>query len=107
VVLAAAAAVFLWLYETWIQQIVVDPEMANDVGDANRRRRSILHVFQMELALVAGCVAGAHALLDLNWRADGVLGAAIAVSVGILSVVGCGYALSSDLTRRRYVAGER
>ena len=75
---ALVASVFLWLYETWIHQLVTGP-VAPGAGDASladqRRRGSIRTVFVMELALVSGFVALAHALLDLDWTANGGWGA--------------------------------
>jgi hypothetical protein len=107
ITMAAAAMVFLWLYEVWIQELVSSP--ATPEGQpSSTRERFIRGVFAMEAALVTGCLAAAHVLLDLNWQTSGVLGAFVSIGAGILGIVGCALALSSNLARRGYapVAGE-
>jgi hypothetical protein len=101
---ALVASVFLWLYETWIHQLVTGPEApgAGDASPVEQRRSSIHVVFATELVLVGGFFALAHALLDLNWTANGGWGAFAGVVGGLLGVLGCALALSSDLAVRRY-----
>ena len=101
---ALVAAVFLWLYEVWIDGIVTGPTVpdANDVD--HERRRLIRLVFTSEFILVTVFLALAHGLLDLDWTARGAWAAIAAVGGGVLGVIGCSLALSSDLITRRYRA---
>jgi hypothetical protein len=101
---ALIAPMFLWLYETWIHELVTGPAVP-DSNDVDRdRRRTIRMVFAAELILVAGFLALAHGLLELVWTARGTLAAIAAVGGGVLGVIGCSLALSSDLITRRYRA---
>jgi hypothetical protein len=99
IVFAVAALVFLWLYEVWAHQVVTGPLVA---GDAGGLRRVVRRIFAMELLLVVACLGAAHALLELNWRVNGTLGAAITVAGGIVGVAGCALAVASGLVGRRY-----
>ena len=99
---ALIASVFQWLYETWIHQLVTGP-MVPDSSDSDRaRRRSVRLVFMTECILVTSFLALAHGLLDLDWAASGAWAAILAVGGGVLGVIGCSLALSSDLMTRRY-----
>jgi hypothetical protein len=103
-VFAAAAVVFLWLYEVWAQQVITGPLVADDARDL---RRIVRRIFAMELLLVVVCLGTAHALLDLNSAANGKLRAAIALGGGAIGIVGCALALASGLVGRRYVTAGR
>jgi hypothetical protein len=100
---AAIALIFLCLYERWIHELITGPCVAVDGVAAGVPRRSIRGVFGMEVALLTGCLGAAHALLDLNWQVQGILGAVIVLVTTVLAIVGCALALSSDLLRRTYV----
>jgi hypothetical protein len=104
VLFAAAALVFMGLYEVWTYQVISGPIVA---GDAGSLRRIVRRIFAMELLLVVACSGAAHALLGLNWDANGTFGAAIAVIVGGVGVAGCALALASGLVGRRYETVER
>jgi hypothetical protein len=99
IVFAAAALVFLWLYEVWAHQVIIGPIVA---GDASHLRRVVRRIFAMELLLVVTCLGTAHALLNLDWAANGTLGAAIALAGGVVAVAGCALAVASGLVGRRY-----
>lgn len=99
IVFATAALVFLWLYEVWAHQIVTGPIVA---GDAGHLRRVVRRIFAMELLLVVTCLGTAHALLNLDWAANGTLGAAIELAGGGVAVAGCALAVASGLVGRRY-----
>lgn len=94
---ALIAPVFLWLYETWIHTLVTGPALS-DAGDSDdSRRRWIRIVFRMEFVLVTTFLAVAHVTLTAgSWAAI------VGIAGGVLGVVGCGLALSSDLITRRY-----
>jgi hypothetical protein len=104
IMFAAAALVFLWLYEVWTHQVITGPIVAGDAGDL---RRVVRRIFAMELLLVVACLGTAHALLDLDWAENGTLGAAIALAGGVVGVAGCALAVASGLVGRRYEAVER
>jgi hypothetical protein len=104
IMFAAAALVFLWLYEVWAHQVITGPIVA---GEASDQRRVVRRIFAMELLLVVTCLATAHALLNVNWAANGTLGAAISLTGGVVGVAGCALALSSGLVGRRYEPVER
>ena len=99
IVFAAAALIFLWLYEVWVHQTITGPIVAGDEGDL---RRVVRRIFAMELLLVVACLATAHALLNLNWAANGTLGAAISFAGGVVAIAGCALAVASELMGRRY-----
>jgi hypothetical protein len=101
---AAAALVFLWLYEVWAHQVITGPIVA---GDAGHLRRVVRRIFAMELLLVVVCVGTAHALLNLDWAANGTLGAAIALAGSVIAVAGCALAVASELVGRRYETAGR
>ena len=61
----------------------------------------------MELLLVVTCLGTAHALLNLNWAANGTLGAAISFAGGVVAVAGCALAVASGLVGRRYETAGR
>jgi hypothetical protein len=104
VLFALIGPVFLWLYEVWIRDLVAGP-VTLDPSDADRqRRRWIRLVFASELILVTGFLALAHGLLDADWTARGEWASIVAVGGGVLGVIGCSLALSSDLITRRYRA---
>ena len=96
---AAAALIFLWLYEVWTHQLITGPVVAGDAGDL---RRVVRRIFAMEAVLVVACLGTAHALLNLNWAANGALGAVIAFTGSVVAVAGCGLAVASGLVGRRY-----
>lgn len=96
---AAAALIFLWLYEVWAHQVVTGPVVA---GGEDDQRRLVRRIFGMELLLVVACLGTAHSLLDFNWAANGTLGAAISLAGGVVAIAGCALALSSELVGRRY-----
>ena len=48
------------------------------------------------------CLGTAHALLNLNWAANGTLGAAIALAGGVVGIAGCALAVASGFVGRRY-----
>ena len=104
IVFAAAALVFLWLYEVWTHQVITGPIVA---GDAGHLRRIVRRIFAMELFLVVACLGTAHVLLDFNWAANGALGAAIALAGGVVAVAGCALAVASGLVGRRYETAGR
>ena len=104
IVFAAAALVFLWLYEVWAHQVITGPIVA---GDAGNLRRVVRRIFAMELLLVVACLGTAHALLNLDWDANGTLGAAIALAGGVVGVAGCALAVASELVGRRYETAGR
>jgi len=56
----------------------------------------------MEVLLVVACLATAHALLNLNWAANGTLGAVIALAGSVVAIAGCALAVASGLVGRRY-----
>lgn len=101
---AAAALIFLWLYEVWAHQVITGPIVAGDAGSLHRLVRRI---FAMELLLVVACLGAAHALLNLNWAANGTRGAAIALAGSVVGVAGCALAVASGLVGRRYETIER
>jgi hypothetical protein len=104
IMFAAAALVFSWLYEVWGYQVITGPIVA---GEGSDLRRVVRRIFAMELLLVVTCLAAAHTLLDLNWVANGALGAAISLAGAVVGVAGCALALSSGLVGRRYEPVER
>ena len=104
IVFAAAALVFLWLYEVWAHQVITGPIVA---GDAGNLRRVVRRIFAMELLLVVACLGTAHALLNLDWATNGTLGAAISLAGGVVAVAGCALAVASELVGRRYETAGR
>ena len=104
IMVAAAALIFLWLYEVWAQQVITGPVVA---GESRDLRRVVRRIFAMEVLLVVVCLGTAHALLGLNWAANGTLGAAISLAGAVVGVVGCALALASGLVGRRYQPVER
>jgi hypothetical protein len=101
---ACFAIVFLWLYEAWMKDEVSGGHTADLSEDDARHRRMLRIVLSIELALIAGFMGIAHGLLGLNWSVNAAWGAVLALAGAILGVLGCGFALSSELTRRRYRA---
>jgi hypothetical protein len=99
---AAVAAVFLWLYEVWIHTLVKGPAVVGSVDPNDSRRQWIRIVFAAESILVISFLALAHALLDMDWRSEGPRAAVMAMTGGVLGVIGCSLALSSDLITRQY-----
>jgi hypothetical protein len=104
ILFAAAALIFLWLYEVWAHQVITGPIVA---GDAGHLRRVVRRIFAMELLLVVACLGTAHALLNLNWAANGTLGAAISLAGGVVAIAGCALAVASELVGMRYETVER
>ena len=103
IMFAAAALVFLWLYEVWAHQVINGPIVA---GDAGNLQRVVRRIFAMEVLLVVACLGTAHALLDLNWATNGTLGAAIGLAGAIVGIAGCALAVASGFVGRRYeIAG--
>jgi hypothetical protein len=109
---ALVAVVFLWLYEVWIHALVTGPAVAAGLearpsfdGSADSdpvRRRFVRIVFATEAGLVVGFLALAHGLLGVDWTARGAWAAILLTTGGVLGVIGCALALSSDLLTRRY-----
>jgi hypothetical protein len=99
---ALAALVFLWLYEVWLRQLVTGPFVPNVTELEPLRRRLVHLVFYIELALVTVLLGAAHALLDLDWTIYGVWAAGITLTAALAGVVGCAFAVSSELAYRRY-----
>jgi hypothetical protein len=99
IMFAAGALVFLWLYEVWAHQVITGPIVA---GDAGHLRRVVRRIFAVELLLVVTCLGTAHALLNLDWTANGALGAAIALAGSVVAIAGCALAVASGLVGRRY-----
>jgi hypothetical protein len=99
---ALIAAVFLWLYEVWIHNLVTGPAVVDSADSDTARRRSIRIVFATEASLVVGFLVLAHSLLDLDWIAAGAWAVIMLVTGAVLGVIGCALALSSDLITRRY-----
>ena len=99
IMFAAAALVFLWLYEVWAHQVITGPVVA---GDAGHLRRVVRRIFAMELLLVVTCLGTAHALLNFNWASNGTLGAVISLAGGVVGVAGCALAVASGFVGRRY-----
>ena len=95
-------AVFAWLYEVWLRDLAVGGESPTQGDAAAARRRKIRAVFAVEAVLVVGCLAVAHALLDVDWNHHGAWGAAAALLGASVGVVGCALLISSGLARRRY-----
>jgi hypothetical protein len=104
VTFAAAALIFLWLYDVWAHQVTTGPIVAGNAGDL---RRVVRRIFAMELLLVVVCLSTAHAMLTLDPAASGVLRAAIALAGGMVAIAGCAVALTSALVGRRYVGIEK
>lgn len=102
VVFALIASAFWWLYEAWIHGLATGPTVSDSNDVDHERRRSIRRVFAGELILVTGFLTLAHGLLDLDWAASGAWAAVAAVGGGVLGVIGCSLALSSDLSTRRF-----
>jgi hypothetical protein len=96
---AAAALVFLWLYEVWAHQVITGPTVA---GDEGHLRRVVRRIFSMEVLLVVTCLGAAHALLDLDWAVHGTLGTAIELAGGVVATAGCALAVASGLVGQRY-----
>jgi hypothetical protein len=102
VAFAMFPCVFAWLYEVWMRDLAVGGESPTP-GDADAaRRRKIRAVFAVETVLVIGCLAVAHALLDVDWNRQALWAAAAALLGASVGVVGCALILSSGLARRRY-----
>ncbi len=101
VAFASAAAVFLWLYETWIKSLVQDGRIA-DPGSEARLHRLVRKVFAVEVLLVVTFLGLAHALLNSNWATDITWAAAATVGGAFLGLLGCALAVSSNLLQRRY-----
>jgi hypothetical protein len=99
VMFAAAALIFLWLYEVWAHQVITGPIVA---GGDDDQRRLVRRIFEMELLLVVVCLGAAHALLDFNWAANGTLGAVISLAGSVVAIAGCALAVASELVGRRY-----
>lgn len=98
--LALAAVAFLFLYETWIRDLVSGPIAAAD--EAPARRVLVRRVFIVELVLVVMSVASAHVLLGVDWRRPGVPAAVVTFVSAIAAVLGCALALASGQVQRRY-----
>jgi hypothetical protein len=104
-----AAPVFLWLYETWMRTVVSGDAGIGGSDDADTgRRRRVRQIFALEVLLVAGLISVGHALLGADWAQDTVRVALATVTGAVLGVIGCAFAVASDLNRRRYrEAGSR
>jgi hypothetical protein len=104
IVFAAGALIFLCLYEVWLHQVITGPIVD---GEARHLRRVVRRIFAMELLLVVACLGTAHALLNLNWAANGTLGAAISLAGSVVGITGCALAVASGLVGRRYETAGR
>jgi hypothetical protein len=58
--------VFAWLYEVWMRDLGIGGESPTQGDAAAARRRKVRTVFAVETVLVIGCLAVAHALLDID-----------------------------------------
>jgi hypothetical protein len=102
-----AAPVFLWLYETWMRSVVSGDASIGGDADTGRRRR-VRQIFALEVMLVAGLLGAGHALLGADWSQDTARVAVATITGTVLGVIGCAFAVASDLNRRRYrEAGSR
>jgi hypothetical protein len=101
-----AAAVFLWLYEVWITDVVTGPLVSERQEPSRSTFPSVPMLFTTEIVLVTYPLVVAHALLDANWETAGTWPAGIAVASAVPAIIGCALALSSNLSRRRYAAAE-
>ena len=101
VMFAAGSAVFTWLYEVWMRDLVSGAHVVGGDIELNRRLRIRL-VFAAEATLAVMCLGVAHALLNLNWVQDAAWGTGLAIAGAVVGVVGCALAVSSELARRRY-----
>ena len=101
-VFAGAAAVFVWLYEVWIRDLVSGPAVAGSPGDDDGRRRRIRRVLATETVLTATCLVVANVLLDVDWKTDAGAGSATLFAGAIVAIIGCALALASGLARRSY-----
>lgn len=99
-----SAPVFLWLYEAWMRNEISGQASVGDderIADERRRRR-VRQILLVEIILVAGLTGVGHTLLGLDWIQQSVLVTVGTITGALLGVIGCAFALSSDLTRRRY-----
>lgn len=97
---AGAAIVFLWLYEVWIANLVRDPAMPGE--NEQRRATAIRLVYAGELALVTIGMGLAHALLDAYWPLQAAASVTLSLVGALAGVIGCAFAVASDLTRRSH-----
>ena len=101
-----SAVVFLLLYHRWIDQEVTGAQVADPpTSDATRHQR-IQSIYVWQVALVVGLTTLGHLLLNVNWVSGPVWSQALAMTGalagGVLGVIGCARALTSDLHARRY-----
>lgn len=75
---------------------------ADVAGDESRLKRRVRGIYALESIVTFGFIGLSHALLNLDWSMHGAWGVAGALAGGILGVVGCALAVSSDLGTRRY-----
>ncbi|MGB7623079.1 MAG: hypothetical protein WBN92_12075 [Terriglobia bacterium] len=96
------APVFLWLFETWMRAEACGGRVAVVAGDESRIKHRVRGIYALESIVTFGFMGLSHALLNLDWSMHGAWGVAGALAGGILGVVGCALAVSSDLGTRRY-----
>lgn len=107
VMFAGAAAVFLWLYEVWIRDLLSGPAVAGSPGDDEGRRRRIRRVLGIETVLTGTCLVVANVLVNVDWETDAGAGSATLFAGALVAIVGCALALASGLERRSYVNASR
>ena len=71
-------------------------------GNEQRRGTAIRLVYAGELALVTIGMGLAHALLDAYWPLQAASSVTLSLAGALAGVVGCAFAVSSDLTRRKH-----
>jgi hypothetical protein len=107
VAFAVGAGVFLGLYEAWIGSMVSGPLLPRSVDTDHQLRRRVRRTYGLEVALVVGLIAAAHALLGTDWERDVVWASGISLSASALGVVGGAVALTSEFAPGRYDVVDR
>ena len=101
-----AALVFLWLYDRWLDQEVSGAQVADAAEAESGRLQRVDTISRWQAGLVIGYAVLGHLLLSINWvhDPDWIRGAGMAGALagGLLGVIGCARALTSDLHARRY-----
>jgi hypothetical protein len=102
VAFALFAPVFLWLFETWMRTEACGGRAADVPGDQGRSKRRVKGISVLESIVTFGFIGLSHALLNLDWSMHGGWGVTGILAGGLLGVVGCASAVSSNLGTRRY-----
>ena len=100
-----SAPIFVWLYEVCMRADVSGGEVIGvdeSAADGSRRRR-VRKIFAIELTLALGLMTAGHTLLGSDWSRDGAWVALASLAGAVLGVLGCAFAVSSELGRRRYL----